>query len=88
MKNERNAQTTPLDKTNSIILFQFILSLLFKYIKNTKKLSEEVQKQKEGELIQQYRPILNTQIPKAEDWHKWEVNPVNAEEVLKLLLEE
>lgn len=44
--------------------------------------------QKEGELIRQYRPILNTQIPKAEDWHKWEVNPVNAEEVLKLLLEE
>ncbi len=44
--------------------------------------------QKEGELIRQYRPVLNTQIPKAEDWHKWEVNPVNAEEVLKLLLEE
>ena len=44
--------------------------------------------QKEGEYIRQYRPVLNTQIPKAEDWHKWEVNPVNAEEVLKLLLDE
>ena len=59
------------------------------YAKETKRtdISEEIG-QKEGELIRQYRPILNTQIPKAEDWHKWEVNPVNAEEVLKLLLEE
>ena len=44
--------------------------------------------QKEGELIRQYRPLLNTQIPKAEDWRKWKVKPINAEEVLKLLLDE
>ena len=44
--------------------------------------------QKEGELIRQHRPVLNTQIPKAEDWHKWEVSKVDAEEVLRLLLEE
>jgi predicted RNA methylase len=44
--------------------------------------------QKEGELIREYRPVLNTQIPKAEDWHKWEVNPVDAQEVLRLLLDE
>ena len=44
--------------------------------------------QKEGELIRQYRPVLNMQIPKAKDWHKWEVNKVDAEEVLRLLLEE
>ena len=44
--------------------------------------------QKEGELIRQHRPVLNTQIPKAEDWHKWEVNPVDAQEVLRLLLDE
>jgi hypothetical protein len=31
---------------------------------------------------------LNTQIPKAEDWRKWDVKPINAEEVLKLLLDE
>jgi len=31
---------------------------------------------------------LNTQIPKAEDWLKWDVKPINAEEVLKLLLDE
>lgn len=44
--------------------------------------------QMEGELIRQYHPLLNTQIPKEEDWRKWEVNRVDAGEVLKLLLEE
>ena len=44
--------------------------------------------QKEGELIRQHRPVLNTQIPKSEDWHKWEINRVDAREVLKLLLDE
>ena len=43
--------------------------------------------EKEGEFIRAYRPILNTQIPKAEDWHKWEVSEVDAREVLKLLLD-
>ena len=41
---------------------------------------------KEGELIRKYRPVLNTQIPKAEDWRKWDVNTVDAREVLKDLL--
>ena len=44
--------------------------------------------EKEGELIREYRPILNTQIPKEEDWHKWDINAVDAREVLKLLLDE
>ena len=44
--------------------------------------------QKEGEFIRQHHPVLNTQIPKAEDWHKWEINRVDAREVLKLLLDE
>ena len=44
--------------------------------------------QKEGEYIRQYRPVLNTQIPRAEDWHKWEVNAVDARKALNLLLEE
>ena len=55
--------------------------------KRYQDISEEIG-QKEGEFIRRYRPVLNTQIPKTEDWHKWEVNPVNAKEVLKLLLEE
>ena len=44
--------------------------------------------EKEGEFIRKYRPILNTQIPKEEDWHKWDVEKVNARDVLKLLLDE
>ena len=43
--------------------------------------------EKEGEFIRKYRPILNTQIPKEEDWHKWDVSEVDAREVLKLLLD-
>ena len=49
------------------------------------EIEEEIGR-KEGELIRQYRPVLNTQFPKAEDWHKWNVNKVDAREVLKDLL--
>lgn len=31
---------------------------------------------KEGVYIRRYKPCLNTQIPKVEDWHKWEYNPI------------
>lgn len=41
---------------------------------------------KEGEYIRQYRPVLNTQIPKAENWRKWDVHTVDAREVLKQFL--
>lgn len=41
---------------------------------------------KEGELIRQYLPVLNTQIPREEDWHKWNTNMVNADEVLAQFL--
>ena len=59
------------------------------YAKSRNKVDKMVEiGEKEGEFIREYRPVLNTQIPKAEDWHKWEVNPVDAREVLKLLLEE
>ena len=44
--------------------------------------------QKEGELIRQYKPLLNTQIPKEEDWHQWTNKKVDSEAVLKLLLDE
>ena len=37
---------------------------------------------KEGEYIRQFRPVLNTQIPKAEDWRKWDTNTVDAAEVI------
>lgn len=41
---------------------------------------------KEGALIRQYLPVLNTQIPKAEDWRKWDVNSVDATKALKHFL--
>ena len=41
--------------------------------------------QKEGELIRQYKPLLNTQIPKEEDWHKWEIHRVDEDALRKLL---
>lgn len=53
--------------------------------KRTAAIREEIGR-KEGEYIRQYRPVLNTQIPKAEDWHKWETNMVDARAVLKDLL--
>lgn len=43
--------------------------------------------EKEGEFIRKYRPILNTQIPKKEDWHKWDTNVIDARAALKQLLE-
>ena len=44
--------------------------------------------QKEGELIRQKRPLLNTQIPKAENWRKYDLEKRSTEEILRLLLEE
>lgn len=44
--------------------------------------------EKEGEYIRRPRPVLNTQIPKEEDWHKWDTNEVNAQDILHLLLDE
>ena len=42
--------------------------------------------EKEGEYIRQYKPILNTQIPKEDDWHKFDVNTLDAREILKTIL--
>ena len=41
---------------------------------------------KEGEFIRQYEPILNTQIPKEENWHKWDVCNVDAKTVLDKII--
>ena len=52
---------------------------------NPKAITEEIG-QKEGEYIRQYRPVLNTQIPREDDWRKFDVCAVDAREVLKDLL--
>lgn len=44
--------------------------------------------QKEGEYIRALRPMLNTQIPKADNWRKWDVQKLSAPEALKKLLGE
>lgn len=41
---------------------------------------------KEGEYIRQYKPLLNTQIPKVEDWRLFDVVKVNAKDVLNTLI--
>lgn len=42
--------------------------------------------EKEGEYIRRHTPILNTQIPKAENWKKYDNNEVNAREVLQKII--
>ncbi len=42
--------------------------------------------EKEGEYIRQYQPLLNAQIPKAEDWQKYDKNEINARDVLQAIL--
>lgn len=41
--------------------------------KNEKEIENDIGYQ-EGWFIRQYRPALNYQIPKADDWHHWTVN--------------
>ena len=43
--------------------------------------------QKEGELIRENRPVLNTQIPKEENWRKYDVKWIDEEAILHQLLE-
>ena len=42
--------------------------------------------EKEGEYIRKHNPILNTQIPKAEDWGRWDTKTVDAKSVLESIL--
>ena len=42
--------------------------------------------EKEGEYIRQYQPVLNTQIPKAENWHKFDINKLDAAQILSSII--
>ena len=53
--------------------------------RNYSDIQEEIG-QKEGEYIRTYKPVLNTQIPREDDWRKFDVCAVDAREVLKDLL--
>lgn len=57
------------------------------YAQKTKKAEiEEEIGEKEGVFIRKHRPPLNTQIPKEDDWHKFDTNHVDAKELLQRLL--
>ena len=43
--------------------------------------------QKEGEFIREYLPVLNTQIPKAENWRRWECVPLDVKTALNIILQ-
>ena len=42
--------------------------------------------EKEGEYIRHHKPILNTQIPKEENWNNWDMNEVDARVILQTIL--
>ena len=52
---------------------------------NKEDITEEIG-QKEGELIRQHLPPLNTQIPKESNWRGWDVKTLNADEVRRLIV--
>ena len=57
------------------------------YAKSRRRLDKLVEiGEKEGEYIRQYKPILNTQIPKAENWERWETKSVDAKSILESIL--
>ena len=41
--------------------------------------------EKEGELIRLHRPPLNTQIPKSEDWRKYDYHKIDEDKIIKIL---
>ena len=42
--------------------------------------------EKEGEYIRKHKPILNTQIPKEENWERWDINEVDARAILQQII--
>ena len=66
--------------------YKIKFDVLYKSQKNqTQEIEEDIGKQ-EGIFIRKYTPLLNYQIPKEEDWHKFTVNKkaskITLEEVL------
>lgn len=47
-----------------------------------KSATEEELGAKEGEYIRKYDPPLNTQIPHANNWRKWDLKPIDVERLL------
>lgn len=57
------------------------------YAKSRRRLDKLVEiGEKEGEYIRKFKPILNTQIPKAENWSNWDINEVDARAILQEII--
>lgn len=50
--------------------------VLYDAVELTPRLIEEEIGEKEGEYIRAYLPVLNTQIPKADNWRKYDINKI------------
>ena len=50
--------------------------VLYYAVELTPKLIEEELGEKEGEFIRKLKPVLNTQIPKADNWRNYEINKI------------
>lgn len=59
--------------------------LYYAQCKRHNQIVEEIGRM-EGELIRKYRPVLNTQIPKEENWRSWDEVDLDAREVLRKFL--
>ena len=58
------------------------------YYAKSRNLAERLAEigEKEGEYIREYKPVLNAQIPKEENWSNWDINEVDARAILQEIL--
>ena len=63
-------------------------SVLYYAVELTPKLIEEELGEKEGEFIRAKMPVLNTQIPKADNWQSYEINEIASTITLSEILQQ
>ena len=63
-------------------------SVLYYAVELTPKLIEEELGEKEGEFIRELKPVLNTQIPKADNWRSYEINEIASTITLSEILQQ
>lgn len=63
-------------------------SVLYYAVELTPKLIEEEIGEKEGEFIRELKPVLNTQIPKADNWRNYEINELASTITLSEILQQ
>ena len=63
-------------------------SVLYYAVELTPKLIEEELGEKEGEFIREIKPVLNTQIPKADNWRRYEINEIASTITLSEILQQ